>query len=107
MIDSAHAAEKEDAERILHWVICAKRPLRWREVQATFCIDLEMGNVDYEERRLLVTCKELCGAFIDIHQIKARGASQDVHPEAILKLVHQTAQTYKADTHLTALKVQS
>ncbi|KAI5861652.1 hypothetical protein GGS23DRAFT_576006 [Durotheca rogersii] len=48
-------AEQEDAKRMLGWITCARRLLRWREIQSLFCIDPVEGVVDYEGRRLRVT----------------------------------------------------
>ncbi|KAI0857460.1 WD40 repeat-like protein [Xylaria cubensis] len=83
-------AEREDAKKIMGWVICARRLLRWREIQSLFCIDPVNGDVDYEERRLRVTCKELCGSLVDIHHVSNDRAS----PEDVVKIVHETAREY-------------
>lgn len=78
----------EYALKILGWVICARRPLRWREIQSLFCIDPVEGVVDYEERRLRVTCKDICGSLIDVHH----PADKKAGPEDIIKIVHETAR---------------
>ncbi|KAI1740463.1 WD40 repeat-like protein [Xylaria scruposa] len=83
-------AECEDAKKILGWIICARRLLRWREIQSLFCIDPIKGDVDYEERRLRVTCKELCGSLIDIHH----ASDTTTGPEDVIKIVHETAREY-------------
>ncbi|KAK0647033.1 hypothetical protein B0T16DRAFT_458896 [Cercophora newfieldiana] len=87
---SAHPRRRECAEEVIRLVACAKRPLRWREVQATFCIDEEQGNVNYDGQRLTVTCKTLCGAFVDVYPV----TTKETPVEGVLKLVHQTARTY-------------
>ncbi|KAI0444886.1 WD40 repeat-like protein [Xylaria telfairii] len=89
IFEMSSMAEREDAKKILGWVICAKRLLRWREIQSLFCIDPVKGNVDYEERRLRVTCKELCGSLVDVHH-----AANKTSPEDIIKIVHETAREY-------------
>jgi hypothetical protein len=81
-------AELEDATKILGWVICGRRHMRWREIQAFFCIDPLMCDVDYDGKRLRVTCKDLCRSFVDIHQAGAKVG----HPEDLIKIVHSTAQ---------------
>ena len=73
--------------RIIEWVACAKRPLRWREVQATFFIDPKNGDCDYQDRRLRKSCKKLCSSLIDV-QLGTEGAPT----EALLHLVHDTAR---------------
>ncbi|KAI0188850.1 WD40 repeat-like protein [Astrocystis sublimbata] len=82
--------ECEDARKIMGWIVCARRLLRWREIQSMFCIDPIKGDVDYKERRLVVTCKELCGSLIDMHQVDKNKAS----PEDIVNIVHETAQQF-------------
>ncbi|KAI8951873.1 WD40 repeat-like protein [Xylaria longipes] len=89
IFEMSSMAEREDARRILGWIICARRLLRWREIQSLFCIDPVKGDVDYEERRLRVTCKELCGSLVDVHH-----ATNKTSPEDIVKIVHETAREY-------------
>ncbi|KAL9064863.1 MAG: hypothetical protein Q9161_008605 [Pseudevernia consocians] len=60
-------SEREDAQRILSWVVCARRPLKWHEFQGgIFSIDTDSQTVDFEDRRLRVTSKDLCGSLIEI-----------------------------------------
>ncbi|RYP42924.1 hypothetical protein DL770_011966 [Monosporascus sp. CRB-9-2] len=88
IFEESSTAEREDALKLIGWVIHARRLLRWREIQSLFCIDPVIGDVDYEERRLRVTCKELCGSLVDIHH------AMDIkdHPEASISIVHETAR---------------
>lgn len=87
LFDQASPAECEDASKILGWILCAPRLLRWREIQAYFCIDPVAGDVEYEERRLRISCKELCGSLVDIHHLDANPNE----PESCVKIVHETA----------------
>lgn len=80
--------QREDARKLLGWVACAKRPLRWREIQALFCIDPIQGTVDYTGERLRVTCKELCGALVDVHLVPGQSPGRD----DIVNIVHRTAR---------------
>ena len=79
--------QQEAAVRIIDWVACAKRPLRWGEVQATFFIDLHTGSSDFQGRRLRKSCKRLCGSLIDVTK-----KADKPEAEAILTLVHDTAR---------------
>lgn len=81
-------AEREDAAKILGWITCSKRPLKWREVQAIFCIDPESETVDFEDRQLLVTCKELCGSLVDLRS----SGTQVSGLEDLVEFVHETAR---------------
>lgn len=72
---------------MLEWIVCAKRTLRWNELQAIFSLDLNTETVDFEGRCLrpnaLDQChsvaKRLCGSLVEI--------SND-----IIHLVHHTAK---------------
>ena len=90
IFEQSSSAECEDAKTILGWIICAKRLVRWREIQALFCIDPVDGTVDYEVRRLSVSCKELCGSLIDVHHLDAKPDD----PESYVEIVHETAREY-------------
>lgn len=56
---------REAAAKLLGWLICAKRPLKWHEIQGATSINLRDQNVDFEERRLRVSAKELCGSLVE------------------------------------------
>ncbi|OTA54440.1 hypothetical protein K449DRAFT_439336 [Hypoxylon sp. EC38] len=90
IFETSSPAEHNDAAKILGWVTCARRLLKCREIQSIFCIDPTNGVVDYEEGRLRVTCKELCGSLVDVHQVANKGAG----PEDIIKIVHESAREY-------------
>jgi len=71
---------KEDATRLLGWLVCAKRPLKWHEIQGAISIDLEAQDVDFEERRLRVDSKDLCGSLVE------------KRTDGSIELVHLTAK---------------
>jgi hypothetical protein len=68
------------ARELLGWMICAKRPLRWHEIQGAFSTDLVAQTVDFENRKLRLDIRELCGSLIQ------------VLPGHRLELVHSTAK---------------
>lgn len=88
MLQEAPPGARQSALKILGWVTCAARPLRWREIQSIFCIDLESNTVDYEERRLRVSCKKLCGSLVDVHQVLYGHPG----PDDIVTIVHGSAR---------------
>ncbi|KAI0414744.1 WD40 repeat-like protein [Xylaria grammica] len=90
IFETSSTAEREGAMKILSWIACARRLLKWREIQSLFCIDPVEGDVDYEERRLRVSCKEICGSLVDIHH----ATEGKTGPEDIIKIVHGTAGDY-------------
>ncbi len=76
----AEPSEKEDAGKLLGWLVCARRPLKWHEIQGAWSFDSDTQTFDYEERRLRTDSKELCGSLVEIR-----------HGGAI-DLVHLTAK---------------
>ncbi|KAJ0123834.1 hypothetical protein J7T55_012304 [Diaporthe amygdali] len=83
------------ASKILGWVTCAARPLRWREIQSIFCIDSESNTMDYEDKRLRVSCKQLCGSLVDVHQVLYGQPG----PDDIVTIVHGSAREYLIQKH--------
>ena len=67
--------------QVLGWIVCAKRPLRWREIQGAICVDLEQQNVNFE-RKLLDSPRGLFAALVEIQT------------DGSVELVHSTARQY-------------
>lgn len=65
---------------LLRWLICAKRPLKWHEIQGARCINLDKQTIDWDRRQFRVDSKELCGALVE------------VRPDGTVELVHLTAK---------------
>ncbi|KAI1316482.1 hypothetical protein F5Y16DRAFT_393125 [Xylariaceae sp. FL0255] len=51
---------RADIFRLLGWLVCAKRPLKWYEIQAMKSIDLNQRKVDSEHHSFVKTHKNLC-----------------------------------------------
>ena len=79
--------QRTTAMRVIKWVVCARRPLKWREVQASFFIDPKNSDCDYQDRRLRKSCKKLCSSLIDL-----QFGTEKTPTEASLHLVHDTAR---------------
>ncbi|KAH8812890.1 hypothetical protein F5884DRAFT_318007 [Xylogone sp. PMI_703] len=75
-------AEREQAQKILGWLVCAKRPLKWHEIQGAISIDVDNQTVDFENRQLMSDIQELCGSLVE------RLAGDRI------ELVHSTAKFY-------------
>ncbi|KAK8879910.1 hypothetical protein PGQ11_001204 [Apiospora arundinis] len=72
----------ERVRQLLGWVCCAKRPLKWYEIQVAASIDLRSDQVIVEGRRLVDNAKDLCASFVEVH------ADQTV------ELVHSTVREF-------------
>jgi len=65
VFDNPNASEREDARKLISWIACAKRPLKWHEVQGLFSIDIGSASVEFDDRRLRVTSRDLCGSLVE------------------------------------------
>ncbi|KAJ4024767.1 hypothetical protein NW761_011566 [Fusarium oxysporum] len=76
--------------KILGWVICATRPLRWREIQSRFCIDAdkEICNIKHLRRD---SCKSICSSLVDVTNCDL---FPNVESEHVVSMVHETATKY-------------
>jgi hypothetical protein len=79
IFDETRPAQCQGARKILAWLVCAIRPLRWREIQCAISTDADAGMVD-PDRRLIVGPKELCGSLVEQQR------------DDSLRLVHTTAK---------------
>lgn len=72
---------RTEALQLLAWLVCAKRRLKWCEVQGAVSIDLQNMSVDFQSRQWVLDSKDLCGSLI---QLRSDGS---------LELVHATARS--------------
>lgn len=73
---------RETAERLLGWIVHAKRPLKWHEIQGAISINLDIQDIQFESRKLRVDAKGLCGSLVEYR-----------HSDDTVQLVHLTART--------------
>ena len=66
--------------KLLGWMVCAKRPLKWCEIQAAVSINPTDQSFEFEERKLRSNIQEYCGSLIQ------------VLPGDRVELVHTTAK---------------
>lgn len=59
--------------------MCAKRAVKWHEIQAAKSINVDTQSVDLE-RRFLDDSKDICGSLVEIHD------------NGTVELVHTTAK---------------
>ncbi|KAL6918241.1 hypothetical protein FSST1_009736 [Fusarium sambucinum] len=93
-----HAANRSAslcAKRILGWVVCSERPLRWREIQSRFCID-PVKNVCDPDHLRADSCKELCSSLVDAVNCEM---FPDIKSEQIITMIHETASKYLVHTN--------
>lgn len=64
LFERASSREREALRIIIRWLIYAKRPLRWHEIQAAQAINLDNQSVDWDRRRFRVEPKDLGGSLV-------------------------------------------
>jgi hypothetical protein len=87
VLEKVSERRRNVALKIIGWVVAARRPLKWREIQATFFINYERGASEYEDDRLRDSGKWFCGSLIDLQSITSEPID-----EATISLVHNTAR---------------
>ncbi|RGP60195.1 zinc finger protein [Fusarium sporotrichioides] len=94
VLRNLNKAERAVAKQILGMVMCACRPLHWREIQSKFCVDPSKGEADID-RELVMSCKQICSSLVDISYLESSVSSPG---EEIVDLVHTTAKVYLVQT---------
>ncbi|KAG4441876.1 hypothetical protein IFR05_002617 [Cadophora sp. M221] len=72
---------------LMGWMVCAKRPLRWREIQAAVSMNAEHQTFDFDKRRLRSNIQDYCGSLIQV-------LSEDR-----VELIHATAKMHIASSN--------
>lgn len=81
ILDEHRPNHCKGTRKILAWLVCAIRPLKWREIQCAISIDPDLGSFN-PDQRLAVQPKDICGSLVD-HQ-----------SDGSVILVHTTAKLY-------------
>lgn len=66
ILEESSLAERSVAKTLLSWILCAKRPLKWHEIQGAMSLDLDLGLFD-DQRRLIREIKHFCGSLVEVH----------------------------------------
>ena len=80
IFEQATHPQKEDILLLLGWLVCARRPLKWLEIQCAKSIDVENETVDLGQHRFRDDSKDLCGSLVEIR------------PNGAVELFHLTAK---------------
>ncbi|RGP67320.1 vegetative incompatibility het-e-1 [Fusarium sporotrichioides] len=95
IIYAADPSARTSAKKILGWLVCSERPLRWREIQSRFCIDVERGLCDPDDLRI-DSCKQLCSSLVDATDCEM---FPKVESEQTITMIHETASKYLVHTN--------
>ncbi|KAF2815322.1 uncharacterized protein BDZ99DRAFT_516056 [Mytilinidion resinicola] len=67
ILDESSPPEQQVAKTLLSWLLCAKRPLKWHEIQGAMSLDLDDNSFDCE-RRLVRDIKHFCGSLVEVRR---------------------------------------
>lgn len=71
---------RTSALQLLGWLVCAKRPLKWHEIQSLKSINLSEQYVDFARQKFAVSGKDLCGSLVELRE------------DGTLELIHVSAK---------------
>ncbi len=54
------------AKLLLGWLVCAKRPLKWHEMQSILSYDRVNQQVDFDNKMLRQTAKKYLGSLVHV-----------------------------------------
>lgn len=76
----ASPARWKEVLMVLGWLVCAKRPLRWHEIQVLKAMNLNTGTIEYDRQRFLPSPVDL---FHSLVEYREDGTVQLVHLSAM------------------------
>lgn len=76
----ASSSRKKEVMTLLGWLVCAKRSLRWHEIQGMKAINLDEQIVDHASQQFLIAPKDLCESLVEVRE------------DGTLELVHLSAK---------------
>ncbi|KAF5254484.1 hypothetical protein FANTH_742 [Fusarium anthophilum] len=71
--------------QLLGWLVCAKRPLKWHEIQSLKSVNLNRQLVDFARHKFSVSGKDLCGSLVELRE------------DGTLELIHVSAKMFLVD----------
>ena len=80
IFDHVSESEQRGSRMLLSWLVCAKRSMKWHEIQGAKSMDLEAETVDFRKLRFRLDSKDLCGSLVEIRT------------DGTIELVHLTAK---------------
>ncbi|KAL2681201.1 hypothetical protein Neosp_008808 [[Neocosmospora] mangrovei] len=85
----------EKSKLLLGWLVCAKRPLKWHEMQAILSFDAQEAKVDFDNRMLKDDVRRYLGSIVHV--------LDGDH----IRLIHTTARRHiVGNKHINEKKVQ-
>ncbi|KAK7598537.1 hypothetical protein V3481_000161 [Fusarium oxysporum f. sp. vasinfectum] len=79
IIHQAPHQVRAGALQLLGWLVCAKRPLKWHEIQSLKSINVGEQFIDFARHKFSVSGKDLCGSLVEL---RADGTLELIHVSA-------------------------
>lgn len=92
IFEQSPQAAKKDTLRLLGWLVCAKRPLKWHEIQVMNSISLEERRISSERQSFIKSPKDLLASLVET---RADGSLEFVHLTAKLLVIKFRIQREK------------
>lgn len=87
--ENTSRASMKDALALLEWLVLARKPLRWREIQVLKSMDLDQQSIDFHRQGFLVKDpRDICGSFVEVRD------------DGSVELIHLTARLFLVDEGL-------
>ncbi|KAI0146814.1 hypothetical protein BJ166DRAFT_470922 [Pestalotiopsis sp. NC0098] len=84
--EEAPPAANDDTMRLLSWLVCVKRPLKWHEIQTMKSINPEKRRISFERQRFIKSPKDLLASLVET---RADGSLEFVHLTAKFFLLEE------------------
>ncbi|RYP45906.1 hypothetical protein DL768_007810 [Monosporascus sp. mg162] len=88
VLDGTPRPQKQAAREMLGLIVCAERPLMWREIQSKFCIDLASESADVDLQLSPSSCKHFCSSLVEADST----SGLETDPDSKILLVHDSAR---------------
>ncbi|KAI1205006.1 putative zinc finger protein [Annulohypoxylon truncatum] len=85
IVEQTPQAAMDDTLHLLGWLVCARRPLKWHEIQGMKSVNLDEQCVDYSRQSFVKSPKDLCASFLETRS------------DGTIELIHLTAKFFLID----------
>ena len=80
---------RDNIRKLLGWLACARRPLKWHEIQGAITVNLNEGVISAKQQ-FHEDCKDLCLSLVEITS------------DQTVTLVHSTTKPYAITSFISA-----
>jgi hypothetical protein len=63
--ETASESRWKEVQMVLGWLVVAKRPLKWSEIQCLKALNLNKSSIEYDRKKFLLAPKDLFDSLVD------------------------------------------